>query len=126
MLTGGMPKTILIVEDNPDSRDMLVILLKLEGFLPLIAEDGQDAINKTKQVLPDLILTDLHMPKVTGFEMIKELRRFPKLSDIPVVVLSADGDKSAEARRAGVSYYMTKPISFDRLVRTLKKLLNLA
>jgi CheY-like chemotaxis protein len=121
-----MSKKVLVVEDQADSREMLKTLLLFEGFSVVTAEDGQDGIEKASAQRPDIILTDLHMPGLHGLDMMKRLRHIPRFHKTPIIVLTADADANEAAIKAGADQMLTKPISFDDLFDTIKRLLEVS
>jgi two-component system cell cycle response regulator DivK len=111
------PATILIVDDNRDSRELLVKLLTIKGYKTIEAVDGDDALKKATSKRPDLILMDKSLPKMSGYEVTKKLRQIPALQALPIVALTAHamrGEKE-KALKAGCDGYIAKPIN----VRTL-------
>ena len=121
-----MPAKILIVEDNTDSREMLVCLLKLEGYEIKSATDGKEAIELLEQERPDLIISDIQMPNLDGIEMIKQLRKRGKLSRVPILVMSAyRSGRVSEALKAGANAATRKPVQWDDLLMIIKQLLPL-
>jgi CheY-like chemotaxis protein len=115
--------TILIVEDHTSTREGLAKLLEYAGYSVLSAEDGQQGFMVACEQPPDLILTDMMMPIIDGTEMIRRLRATTECKDIPVVVLTAFGDKALEAARAGANEVIGKPIDPQTLLRTIQTLL---
>ena len=115
-------KTVLIVEDVALNRDLLVQLLE-DRYRLLIAQDGQAALEKAKQEKPDLILMDLSLPKLDGWEATRRLKADGELAAIPVIVLSARAMRGDEerARAAGCDDFMTKPIDEDLLYQKLAR-----
>ena len=117
-------KTILIVEDVELNRDLLVQLLEDEYHL-VLAADGQAALQKAAEAKPDLILMDLSLPRMDGWEATKRLKADTNLSKIPVIVLSAHAMRGDEerARSCGCDDFLTKPIDelllFQKLERHL-------
>ena len=117
-------KTVLIVEDAALNRDLLVQLLADE-YRVLLAQDGQSALKKAKEEKPDLILMDLSLPKLDGWEATRRLKADAALCGIPVIVLSAHAMRGDEerARAAGCDDFLTKPIDeallFEKLARHL-------
>jgi CheY-like chemotaxis protein/anti-sigma regulatory factor (Ser/Thr protein kinase) len=95
---GGGPMSVLIVEDDQTTRKLLRVTLEKEGWSVLEAEDGIAGLRRLEEIRPELILTDLMMPKMDGFEFVAELRRNESWKDIPVMVLTAK-DLAAEERR---------------------------
>lgn len=117
-------KTILIVEDVELNRDLLVQLLEDKHRL-VLAADGAEALERAAAVLPDLILMDLSLPRIDGWEASIRLKADPTLSCIPIIVVSAhamQGDE-ARARACGIDDFITKPIDesvlFDKLAKHL-------
>lgn len=120
-----MKKTILVVEDNPDAREMLSFLLGAEGFSVVTAKDGQQALDLVQSQPPDLVITDIHMPKLDGIEMIRRLREDLKLTTLPIVVMSAFGSRlTQEALDAGASESTPKPMQVESLLNLVRQLLN--
>jgi two-component system cell cycle response regulator DivK len=115
-------KTILIVEDVELNRDLLVQLLE-SSYRLVLAEDGQIALQKASAAKPDLVLMDLSLPRMDGWEATRRLKSDRELSAIPVIVLSAhamEGDEE-RARQAGCDGFLTKPIDETLLFETLAK-----
>jgi CheY-like chemotaxis protein len=117
---------VLIVEDYPDAQDMYQELLTFSGFRVASAGSGQEAVEKSVQMLPDLILMDLSLPGMDGWEATRRIKRNTKTSHIPVVALTghALGGASSSARRAGCDLFLTKPCLPADLVSNIKKLLT--
>jgi len=119
--------TLLIVDDQPSNRLILKHLLKSLKLDAVEAIDGQDALNKITKLRPDMILTDLLMPTMDGFALVKYIRETPELKDIPVIAISAD--VSEESRQnslaAGCDDYITKPFKADNLLATVQRHLPL-
>ena len=109
-------KIVLIVEDDPDSQIQLAELLTDDGFRVLVASNGQEALTVLEQVRPHLILLDLMLPIVSGWEVMAALAADPDLAGIPVVVLSAYG---AQMPR-GVACVLSKPISLDQVLAAIR------
>ncbi|MGP1385796.1 MAG: response regulator [Thainema sp.] len=126
----GSPQTVLVVDDKWANRSVLVNLLEPLGFEVVEAENGQDGLDKAAQVKPQLIITDLLMPVMNGYEMLYELRHAQnkKLSEVCIIVSSAsvsemDQQKSLDA---GGSDFLTKPVQVEELFRLLEKHLQIA
>ena len=120
-----MPKTILVVEDNPDAREMVSFILASEGFSVITAEDGQAALELVKDQPPDLIITDIQMPNLDGIEMIKRLRQQFESHTVPIVVMSAFGSGATQdAINAGADRSAPKPMQVDYLIKLVKQLLT--
>jgi CheY-like chemotaxis protein len=105
-------RTILIVEDNPVNRKLLVTVLRPHGYKLLSAVDGEEAVRIARQELPDLILMDLQLPKMNGFEATQRLKELPETANIPVIALTAHAmpDERHRAQQVGFDGYITKPI----------------
>lgn len=115
--------TILLVEDNEMNRDMLSRRLVRKGFRVITAEDGQQGIVLATQESPDLILMDMSLPVVDGWEATKIIKSSPKTQAIPVIALTAHamaGDEE-KAYRAGCDDFDTKPIMLDRLLGKIEE-----
>jgi len=118
-------KKILIVEDNELNRDVLSRRLLRRGFQVLLAVDGQDALTVAHDALPDLILLDLAMPTIDGWECARRLKRDRPTSGIPIIALTAHamvGDRQ-KALDAGCDDFDTKPIDFEGLLEKMNRLL---
>jgi two-component system, cell cycle response regulator DivK len=117
--------TILIVEDNEMNRDMLSRRLERKGYEVLIAVDGEKGLEVARAKLPDLILMDMSLPVVDGWEATRRLKADDRLKHIPVIALTAhamanDRDKALDA---GCNEYDTKPIELPRLLAKMEALL---
>ena len=113
---------ILIVEDNEMNRDMLSRRLERKGYDVVMAEDGQKGVDMSKSESPDLILMDLSLPVMDGWEATSTIKDYDNTKDIPVIVLTAHamaGDRE-KALEAGADEYDTKPIDFKRLLGKIK------
>ncbi|MCL1474563.1 PAS domain S-box protein [Argonema antarcticum] len=111
MKTANSP-TILIVDDQPTNLKILFNFLQEEGFLVLIAKSGESALKKLAKILPDLILLDVMMPNIDGFEICRRLKAKPETQDIPVIFMTAlaDGVNKVKGLSVGGVDYITKPI----------------
>ena len=116
--------TILLVEDNEDNRDMLSRRLQRKGFDVSLAVDGQDGVNKAEAELPDLILMDMSLPVMDGWQATKTLKSDPVTKGIPVIALTAHAMSSdrEKAIEAGCDDYDTKPVDLQRLLDKIEKL----
>ena len=117
---------VLYVEDNDDNVYMLKMRLELLGdFEVLAAEDGQKGCEMATTEQPDIILMDLEMPGVDGWEATRRLKADPQTRDIPIIALSAHAlaGSREKALAAGCDEFDTKPVEFERLVGTLRRLL---
>lgn len=118
--------TVLIVEDNEMNRDMLSRRLIRKGFQVLTAEDGQAGMNVAQQMIPDIILMDLSLPIVDGWQATKHLKQQEATKQIPIIVLTAHAMSGDEKRayEAGCDDFDTKPIDMDRLLTKINTLIN--
>ena len=116
--------TVLIVEDDPDSRDMLQQVVESFGATVVVAADGRGALRIASWTRPDLILCDLRMPVIDGFGFIDRLRRDPNLSRTAVLALTALGSE-ADIRRtweAGFDGHLVKPIDYETIAAQLERI----
>ncbi|HSB11548.1 MAG TPA: response regulator [Blastocatellia bacterium] len=115
---------ILVVEDNCDSRDILAKLLRMSGFEVISAPDGQSGYETALQHSPDLIITDINMPGMDGFELLRKVRRESSLAGTAVLVVTAFGEEAAlEARRAGADAASAKPFDFEGFIKMVDSLI---
>jgi len=117
---------ILLVEDNELNRDMLSRRLERKDFSVICAEDGQSGVDMAKTEKPDLILMDLSLPVLDGWNATKILKSDKETSQIPIIVLTAhamEGDKE-KAMETGCDEYDTKPVDFSRLMEKINTLLS--
>jgi CheY-like chemotaxis protein len=119
-------KRILCVEDNDDNQYMLHKRLTKAGFEVKIERNGAQVAKWAKTLLPDLIVMDLNLPGLNGWEATHQLKNQPETKHIPIIVLSAHAEESSreKARAAGCDAYHTKPIDFPRLVERINSLLG--
>ncbi|MEZ5359463.1 MAG: response regulator [Candidatus Zixiibacteriota bacterium] len=123
-----MEHTVLVVDDSPTIVKFVSFSLKNNGFNVLTASDGMDAIEKisshTKPI--DLIITDLNMPNVDGYELISTLRRNSKYREIPIIILSSEEEEADKQRgiEVGASSYLVKPFKSTILLREISKYLS--
>jgi CheY-like chemotaxis protein len=117
---------ILLVEDNEMNRDMLSRRLIRRGYELILANDGQQGLDLARTELPDLILMDMSLPVLTGWEATRRLKELPETARIPVVALTAHALSSdrEKAMEAGCDGYETKPVELPRLLETIEKLLR--
>ena len=122
-----MPK-ILLVEDNEMNRDMLSRRLLKQGFEMVIAVDGEQAVDLARSEAPDLILMDISLPGLDGWEATRRLKAMPETRSIPIIALTAHamaGDRE-KSLAAGCNDYDTKPIDFRRLLEKIQGCLGKA
>jgi CheY-like chemotaxis protein len=118
---------ILIVEDNADMRDLLALRVQLTGYLPILASDGKDGIKKANTDKPDLILMDMMMPVMNGWEATRALRACRETKKIPILAVTAlfRSDDLKACLDAGCTAYIVKPFTGVDLQRKIRELLDL-
>ena len=128
-----MPEKILVVDDDPDMRDAITIILESRGYQIVTAQDGLEALANLKAEKPDLMMLDLLMPKMDGFAVLKELQdaRWSKYREIPILILSSVREEASRRRyeletalALEVDDYIEKPISPELLLERVEKLLR--
>ncbi|MEN4012909.1 MAG: response regulator [Chloroflexota bacterium] len=117
---------ILVVEDERDIRELLAFTLQFAGHQVVTVSNGEEAWHSAPQVMPDMILMDVRMPRMTGFEACQRIKADPQLKHIPVVFLSAKGQEAEiqAGLHAGASEYLLKPFAPDELSRKVNELLE--
>jgi two-component system cell cycle response regulator DivK len=122
----GLPKKILVVDDNQDSRELVVKVLKNKGYEMVEAVDGEEAVERSVAEKPDLILLDISIPKLNGYEVARILKNREEFKDIPIVALTAHAMKGdrMKALEAGCEGYITKPINVRELPAQVKSFIK--
>jgi DNA-binding response OmpR family regulator len=117
---------ILIAEDERDIRDLIAFTLRFAGHEVITTANGEEALNMALQTIPDLILLDVRMPRMTGYEACRQIKAEDKTSNIPVVFLSAKGQESEvqTGLAAGATEYILKPFSPDNLTERIRVILK--
>lgn len=120
-------KTVLIVDDNPNNAEMCRIYLEIEGYEVYSAEDGAKGLAVAEEILPDVILLDIIMAGMDGFQMLERLHADPVLRDIPVLVLTVMTDtvNIVKALHLGAIDYLKKPFNADEFVARVNRLVKL-
>jgi len=123
----GKRRTLLVVDDKQENRLVMVGMLEPLGFEIVLAENGQEEIDKAQEIRPDLILTDLIMPVKTGFEAVLEIRQIPTVKDTPIIAVSASvfSDSQNKSQIAGCDAFIPKPVDEQRLLSLLQEQLQL-
>lgn len=118
-----MSKAVLTVDDSKTMRDMVTFTLKSVGYQVFEAEDGVKALDVASINNIDVVITDLNMPNMNGIDLIKSLRRNPKYSRSPILMLTTEGDatKKEEGKSAGATGWIVKPFEPSKLVEVVKK-----
>jgi two-component system, cell cycle response regulator DivK len=121
-----MSKRTLVVEDQEDLRGVLRDLLSGSGYAVVEAADEQDGLTKAKSERPDLILMDIQMPVLDGYEATRQIKADPSLAKTPIIAVSSFAMKGDEekARAAGCNHYVTKPYSPLQLLSTIRDVLG--
>lgn len=119
-----MSATIMVVDDSLMVRQQVSAALADAGFTVIEATDGLDALHKLESTVPDLIVLDLNMPNLNGLELLKRIREKPTLSNVPVVMLTTEGQPKLmqEAKGLGAKGWIIKPFKAEMLVRAVEKL----
>jgi signal transduction histidine kinase/DNA-binding response OmpR family regulator len=123
----GSQRLLLVVDDRWENRSVLVSLLEPLGFAVIDASNGREGLAKANEIRPDLIITDLMMPEMNGYEMLQQLRQIPQLKNIPAIASSASVFESNqnESITAGADAFLPKPVEAQALLKLLEKYLNL-
>jgi len=122
-MTARAPR-VLVVDDDDVIRQLITVNLELEGFEVHTAVDGQDCLDKVKDVAPDVVTIDVMMPRLDGWDTAAALRADPETAHLKLVLLSARAQEADKARGdgIGVDAYLTKPFDPDELVETVRRL----
>ena len=121
-----MGKTILAVDDSGSLRQMVVFSLNAAGYQVIEAVDGEDALNKAKANIVDLVLTDQNMPKMDGLTLIKSLRRLSTYQKVPILMLTTESSDEMKAlgRAAGATGWLVKPFDPKRLLDVVQRVIG--
>jgi two-component system chemotaxis response regulator CheY len=121
-----MAKTILAVDDSGSLRQMVAFSLKAAGYQVIEAIDGQDGLEKAKNQVVDLVLTDQNMPRMDGLTLIKSLRALPTYQRVPILMLTTESsdDMKAKGRAAGANGWLVKPFDPQKLTEVVKKVIG--
>ncbi len=127
-MRGGRTATVLVVDDNADTRVVVRWQLERWGYRVLEASDGREAVVAVVESRPDLVLMDLSMPRVDGYEAIRQIRGRGQFASLPVIAVTAfdRADARDGAADAGCDHYLSKPIDFYRLRVLAEKLTKAA
>jgi twitching motility two-component system response regulator PilH len=122
----GGPATILIVDDSPTEVHVFKKIVEKQGFQTEIARDGQEAIDVAKRIHPDLILMDVVMPVLNGFQATRKLRKDPETADIPVIMVTTKDQQTDInwGKRQGANEYLVKPVAPADLLSKINELLH--
>lgn len=121
-----MPRTVLVVDDERDANDILAHLVRPRGFEPVQVYSGQEALDAVARARPDLILLDLSLPDINGFDVCDRLKRDRETNLIPIVMVTAhhDAKERAAGVRVGANGYLTKPFTPDQLFQAIDEAMS--
>ncbi len=130
-----MGRTVLAVDDEIETRDFVSTVLEESGYTPILAEDGEQAMEIIRQNKPDLVILDIMMPKQSGIKMYRELKSAESLRDIPIIIYSGLPRRTLLRAQAALTQssgesvpepdaYLEKPVTPERLEATIKKILG--
>ena len=120
-----MAKKIMVVDDEPDILSTVGQMLEISGYEVIKAANGEDCLNKLSEAIPDLVLLDIMMPEMSGWDVAAKIKENPKWSDIPIVFLTAKGDTmSIGMGNMAADDYITKPFDVEDLKKRLEKILG--
>ena len=121
-----MAKTILVVDDERSIVRLVQINLERHGYRVITAGDGREALEKLAVALPDMVITDVMMPYMDGFELLKTLKKNPATRAIPIIMLTAKAMEADifEGWKSGVDCYLTKPFNPSELVAFVRRILE--
>jgi two-component system, chemotaxis family, chemotaxis protein CheY len=112
-------KKVLVVDDEQSMRDLLRLHLSNQGYQVLAAEDAIVAGHIVVSEKPDLLIVDVQMPYMNGYEFVEALKGDPQTRDIPVVFLTTDDNVASQAKKLGAAAYLQKPVTADRLLEVV-------
>lgn len=118
--------TVLVVEDSPSQREMIIDLLKGSGLSVMVATDGMEALQHLQASCPDIVVMDIVMPKMNGYELCRKLKTDPKTQNVPVIMCSSKGEEFDRywGMKQGADAYIVKPFQPRELMATIKQLLR--
>jgi DNA-binding response OmpR family regulator len=127
-MTESPNPSVLVVDDEPTARTMLRLILVRAGYEVLEAQDGPEALNEVRRNVPDLMILDIMMPGIDGFEVCRILRDQEETASLPIIMLSARADAESVNRGLllGATKYLTKPVMPDELTRHVREVLNVS
>lgn len=121
----GTKGAVLVVEDEPGLADVLAVHLRAAGYAPVVARDGLEALYALDRTPPAAVVLDLHLPRVSGFRLLRLLKQSRELPRVPVLVLTAlSFGEAQDAARAGADAFLTKPFHPAEVVRRVERLLD--
>ncbi len=119
-------KKILIVDDEQDIVESLKFILEVSGYTCYCAYNGEDGLKLAKEIMPDLIILDVMMPKINGYKISRLLKYDNKYKDIPIIMLTARSQNEDKliGEETGVNEYLTKPFELDQIVKKVEEYLG--
>ena len=122
-----MSRTILVVDDEPNARSLLRLILVRAGFEVLVAQDGYEALKVVQDKIPDVMILDIMMPGIDGFEVCEKLRSNKDTATLPIIMLSARADPESVTKglRVGATKYLTKPVTPELLTNQVNEVLSI-
>jgi twitching motility two-component system response regulator PilH len=118
--------TVLVVEDSPTQRELIIDTLKSSGLKVTVANDGMEALEYMQVSCPDIVVLDIVMPKMNGYEVCRKLKTDPKTQNVPVIMCSSKAEEFDRywGMKQGADAYIVKPFQPKELVATIKQLLR--
>lgn len=119
-------KKILIVDDEQDIVETLKFILESQGYTCFCAYNGEDGLNQAKEIMPDLIILDVMMPKINGYKISRLLKYDNKYKNIPIIMVTARSQEQDKliGEETGVNEYISKPFELDEILAVVKKYLD--
>ena len=119
-------KKILIVDDEQDIVESLKFVLEVSGFMCYTAYNGEDGLRLAKEIMPDLIILDVMMPKINGYKISRLLKYDNQYKDIPIIMVTARSQMEDKmiGEETGVNEYITKPFELEQIVKKVEEYLN--
>jgi two-component system, cell cycle response regulator DivK len=119
-------KRVLLVEDDPHAREIYAEILEYAGFEVSLALDGEEGLSLARSEIPALVLMDIHLPLLSGWDALKALKEDPRTRDIPVVAITANGgpENVERAATSGFESYHVKPVSPGKLLAEVRRLIG--
>lgn len=115
-------KKVLVIEDETPVRENLVDLLDLEGYAPIAAQDGEEGLRLAMENRPDVIICDISMPRMNGFEVLDRINQDPMMCAVPFIILTARSDREDQRRgmNLGADDYIVKPFTIDEVLNSIQ------
>jgi len=125
-LAGRLRLTVMVVDDNESQRTIVGDILESEGYEPIYAASGREALSALRRVVPALILLDFKMPDIDGLEVIRQLKAEPRLAAVPVIMVTGNGERNfvLNSRKLGVTDFIVKPFNRNTLMTKVARVMN--